>query len=95
MSNPGEPIQIYDVASIVGKAYPLAFTPKNIVSGFSSSGIWPIDSNIFRDDEFYGSYATDRSDPSVPDYNILHPSLISNMAQEENHTNLPCKFYIK
>jgi hypothetical protein len=37
-SNPGRPMSIQDIAEVVGVAYPLAFTPKNIKSAFSSTG---------------------------------------------------------
>jgi hypothetical protein len=59
----GTPISIYDLAEIFGKAYPLAFTPSNIQAGFKVSGIWPLDRNVFRDDEFLSSSVTDRPLP--------------------------------
>ena len=55
----GKPMTIYDVAECVGKSYPLAFTQKNILSGFRVSGIWPINENIFSEDEFLSSYVTE------------------------------------
>lgn len=58
--HPGKPISIYDVAEISGIAYPLAFTPINIQSGFRVSGIWPFNENIFQEHEFMGSSVTDR-----------------------------------
>lgn len=60
LSHPGRPISLYDVAEIVGKAYPRAFTNSNICSGFKVTGIVPLDENIFTDDEFLTSYVTDR-----------------------------------
>ncbi|XP_072397987.1 uncharacterized protein [Diabrotica undecimpunctata] len=42
LSNPGKPINIYDVAGIAGKAYLQAFTPKNIVKSFKVTGLWPV-----------------------------------------------------
>lgn len=67
LTNAGQPVKVYDVASVAGIAYPMAFTPKNITSRFSSCGICPINSNIFRDDDFYGSYATYITDPALTD----------------------------
>lgn len=32
--NQGKPVTIYEIAELVGKAYPLAFTPSNITKGF-------------------------------------------------------------
>jgi hypothetical protein len=60
LQHPGSPLTIYNVAECFGKAYPLAFTPTNIQNGFKVSGIWPLNENIFGDDEFLSSYVTDR-----------------------------------
>ena len=60
MQNPGRPMNIYDVAGNLWTSYPLAFTPKNIMAGFEVSGIYPMNPNIFRDDEFLSSFVTDR-----------------------------------
>ncbi|KAG8253624.1 hypothetical protein J6590_108422 [Homalodisca vitripennis] len=63
LSNPGKPLTIYNIASICGKAYPLAFTPPNILSGFKSSGVWPFNRNIFLDHEYSASLVSDRPNP--------------------------------
>ncbi|GFY08288.1 uncharacterized protein TNCV_1356951 [Trichonephila clavipes] len=65
LTNPAKPITIYDVAVNVGTSYPLAFTPVNILAGFRVSGIWPVNPNIFTDDEYLSSSVTDRLDPSL------------------------------
>lgn len=36
--NAGKPVTIYDVCELAGKAYEAAFNPKNITSGFRSTG---------------------------------------------------------
>ena len=59
VSNPGKRMTIHDVAGIVGKAYPKAFTPTNILSGFKRTGISPLDANVFSEEEFLQSYVTD------------------------------------
>lgn len=59
-NHPGKPITIYEIASLVGSSYPLAFNPGNILSGFRVSGICPFNRDVFRDDEFLSSYVTDR-----------------------------------
>ena len=51
---------IYDIPNIVALALPQAATPKNIISGFSSAGIWPFNRNIFDDYDFAPSDVTDR-----------------------------------
>lgn len=69
LSNGGKPLSIYNAAECVGKAYPLSFTPMNIQAGFRVSGIWPVNENIFSDDEFLSSSVTDRPlvDLATPD----------------------------
>jgi hypothetical protein len=57
-NHPGKPMTIYDVAEVVGKTFPLAFTPKNIQTGFEASGIKPFNRDIFTDDEYLSSYVT-------------------------------------
>lgn len=58
--HPGRTISIYDISEILGRAFPLAVTPTNIMSGFRVTGICPINPNIFTDDEFMSSFVTDR-----------------------------------
>jgi len=64
VENP-RPMQITDVAALVGRAYPLAFTPSNITSGFAVSGIEPFNADIFQDDDFIAASVTDRPEPAV------------------------------
>ncbi|GBM68846.1 hypothetical protein AVEN_189737-1 [Araneus ventricosus] len=65
MTNLGKPIIIYDVMENVGKSYPLAFTPVNILADFHVSSVRPMNRNIFTDDEYLRSSVTDRPDPSI------------------------------
>ncbi|GFV43966.1 DDE-1 domain-containing protein [Trichonephila clavipes] len=65
LTNPAKPITIYDVAKNIRKSYPLVFPPVNILAGFRVSGIWPVNPNIFTDDEYLSSSVTDRLDPSL------------------------------
>ena len=46
---PGRVITTDILASIVAKAYPLSFTPVNIMSGFKKSGVWPINTGEVTD----------------------------------------------
>ena len=39
--NPGKVITADLLASMVGQAYPIAFTPVNVLSGFKKTGIYP------------------------------------------------------
>lgn len=59
LNNPGKRISIYDIADILGESYPLAFTPRNCVSGFRSTGIFPFNRNIFNDEDFMAASVTD------------------------------------
>jgi len=63
MNHPGKPLTIYDLAGVVGEAYLKSFTPAIIQSGFRVSGCYPVNRDIFTDDEYLTSYVTDRPDP--------------------------------
>ena len=63
MKNPGKPMTIYDVAENLGEAFPRAFICENIIVGYRVSGIYLMDRNIFRDDEFLSAFVTDRPEP--------------------------------
>lgn len=60
ISNPGRPINIYDIAGLFGRAYLKSFTPENIINGFKYTGIWPINRDIFTPDDYLSSYVSDR-----------------------------------
>jgi hypothetical protein len=64
LTNPGKPISIHNVGHLIGVADPSAFNPCNIQSGFCVSGLWPVNADIFRDDEYLSSYVTDRPEPT-------------------------------
>lgn len=59
-NNPGKAISIYNVAELVGSAYVLTVTQKNIISGFQKTGIWPFNSEPFTVDDYMMSSVTDR-----------------------------------
>ena len=63
INNPGKTMTIYDVPGIVREAFPLAFTPNNIVHSFRKAGIWPCNEFVFGDDDFAPSFVTDRPMP--------------------------------
>lgn len=93
LSNPGTPITIYDIAKLTSEPYLQSFTPKNIISGFSSTGLWPINRLVFSDDDYHGAYATDRPNPG-PENNVTNDMSQSNNMSASNHDetelNLPC-----
>jgi hypothetical protein len=63
-SNSGKTLSIYEVAQMVGRAFPLAFINSNILSGFAASGIYPLNEDIFSDDDFLSSYVSHRPAPT-------------------------------
>lgn len=93
LNNPGRPITIYNIAKLIGQAYPLAFTPKNICSGFKKTGIEPFDPENFSEQDFLSSYVTDRPrpeiQPSASDNQCLlnNNQLIDNQSKSSNHFN--------
>lgn len=58
--HPGKPVSIYEIAGFVGIAHKRALTPTNIISGFKTTGIYPLDDQVFSDDCFLSSAVTDR-----------------------------------
>jgi len=48
----GKTVTTYNMAQLMGDAWLKAATPSNIMSGFKTSGIWPIDRHVFSADHF-------------------------------------------
>ncbi|XP_072400686.1 uncharacterized protein [Diabrotica undecimpunctata] len=72
-NHPGRPIQIYDVAQLCGIAFPVAFTMKNITSGFRSAGLWPINRLVFTDEDYEAAETTDRNQEPPTAMNPRNP----------------------
>ena len=51
-ANPDSNITQTRIAGLLGESYGRAATIQNAVSGFSKTGIWPLDPNIFQDSDF-------------------------------------------
>lgn len=64
-ANPSKTCSLYEVAELSGRAFSLAFTPRNIQSGFARCGVYPFNRDIFTDDDLIGSYVTDRPNPET------------------------------
>lgn len=58
--HPARAVTIYEVGNLGGIAFTKAMSTSNILSGFSSTGIYPLDSSIFGEHEFLPSAVTDR-----------------------------------
>lgn len=73
-TNPGKTLTIYELAELSGQAYSLALTPKNIQCGFSKSGIYPYNKDVFTDDDFIAASVTDRPNPeNEPNRCLISP----------------------
>ena len=59
-SNAAIPMTIYNIVQCFGEAYPSAFTPRNILSGFRATGIWPFNRHVFDSDRYIAADITDR-----------------------------------
>lgn len=66
-SHPGKTASIYNIAGCVNEAFMSAMTPRNITSGFRSTGIYPYNQDIFPDSEFEPSMVSDRPNPAAAD----------------------------
>ena len=58
--NANKAMTIHVLPAMVLFAYPKAFNPANIATGFRCTGIFPIDQNIFSDVDFMSSTVSDR-----------------------------------
>ena len=67
VSNPGKRISFYQMAGIFGTAYVRTSTQDKAINGFKSCGLWPFDSNIFRDEDFAATELTEEARPVVRD----------------------------
>lgn len=57
--NPGIPITINEISSLLGKAFLSASTPSIAINGFQKAGIVPFDRSIFTDADFAPSRVSD------------------------------------
>lgn len=90
--HPGQPLQIYNVPSIVTAAFPKAMTPANIIAGFRETGIFPHNRNIFSSDAFLPSEVTNRPNPDLNSSDLQqenfipvadHPTTVSQPTEME------------
>lgn len=63
LMHPNKQITVHQLPEFASEAWTKASTPSNILSGFRSTGIWPINRNIFPDDAFVGAQLTERPAP--------------------------------
>lgn len=92
LCHPGRTISIYDVATLFGEAYPKAVSPENVMNGFKCTGIWPLNQNVFSEDDYLSSYVTDR--PYVQPESLEQESTSAaqgNTFERQNQTTPPSK----
>ena len=68
LMHPNKHITVHQLPEFASEAWTKAGTPSNILGGFRSTGIWPINRNIFPDDAFVGAQVTERP---APDENFI------------------------
>jgi hypothetical protein len=64
LNNPGKPISFHNVRHLTGVADSSAFNSCNIQPEFCVSSLWPVNADIFSDNEYLSSYVTDRPEPT-------------------------------
>ena len=63
LMHPHTHISEHMLPEFASKAWIKACTPSNVLSGFSATGIWPINRDIFPDDAFLGAEVSERPQP--------------------------------
>ena len=61
--NPNKHITEHMLPEFASRAWVKSCTPSNVLSGFATTGIWPINSEIFGEDAFLGAEVTERPPP--------------------------------
>ncbi|KAL1268662.1 hypothetical protein QQF64_034025 [Cirrhinus molitorella] len=64
-SNSGKRVSVYQIAGLVNEAFMSTMTPRNITSGFRSTGIFPYNREIFPEEAFAPSIVSDRPNPEL------------------------------
>lgn len=91
VANSGNILSIYNIAFLASRAFELAFTPKNILSRFASTGIFPFNGDVFTDINFLGCSITDRAaEPTCDniDDKALHNKLSTSRSHKTEKDNL-------
>ncbi|XP_065172178.1 uncharacterized protein, partial [Atheta coriaria] len=88
-SHPGKTMSIYDIPGIIKTAMPQAFTQANIQAGFSKTGIYPFNRNLFQEIDFAPSFVTDRSNPHIEGNIPSTPSTETDVQNLDSVKNNP------
>ena len=65
---------IYDIPELVNEAQLSAIVPRNIISGFRNTGIYPYNRDIFNETDYVPSAITDRELSEEPNANVAEPN---------------------
>lgn len=87
-SNPGRKISIYDIPGIVNISLPTAANVKNIQAGFASTGIYPLNDQIFDEIDFMPSTVNEMSAEKQAPYTSQEISTIFDPSQAF-HISIP------
>ena len=75
-SHPGKRVTIYDIRQLVCQAQINAMIPRNVLSGFQTTGTWPYHPDIFTELDFAPASVTDRDFVSTENENGLPEEMI-------------------
>ena len=88
LSHVGQTISIYDGAELAGVAFQKAMTIENITSGFRSTGIYPLNDDIFTDNAFLaGDYLSGENIEALPE--TENPSISDSLPNQKCVLALP------
>ena len=82
LMHPNQHITVHQLPEFACEAWIKASTPSNILGGFKSTGIWPINENIFPEDAFVGAQVTER--PAPPENFVVE---VGPPNSEEGHSD--------
>lgn len=80
-NNPGRNITHFQIARILGRAYERCSTMDRGIKGFESCGIYPINENVFTDEDFLPSSVTER--------NVQNPQINNSESESDSETSVP------
>jgi hypothetical protein len=90
VSNPGRAITQFNVAALFKQAYERCATLEKASKGFSTTGIWPFNSDIFTDNDFLPATVTERDadiDRHTPHLPILAPVPLAVPSLEHSYAS--------
>lgn len=84
LAHPGQTVTIYQMAQLMGEPWLKAATPVNIMSGFKTAGVWPLDRNVFSSEQFLPATVTDRPLPNTSSVPVVVESPHSSVETVES-----------